>query len=62
MCRASSNTDQCLGRRCTITGSCSISFMSLTSCSYSLVPKNADKLVDGKLYVMALKHGLLSSE
>lgn len=58
MCSASSNTDLCLGHRCAITRCRSVLRVSLTSCSCSLVPKHADKLVDGKLYVMALNHGV----
>lgn len=59
MCRASSNTELCLGHRCAITTSRSVLWMSLTSCSCSLVPKHADELIHRKLYVMALNDGLL---
>lgn len=59
MCAASHNRDLCLGHGCTITRSCSVLCMSSTSCSCSLVPKHADKLINGKLYVMALSCGLL---
>lgn len=58
-CRASSSTDLCPGHRCAITRSCRVLCMSFTPWSCGSVPKHADKLIDGKLYVMALNHGLL---